>query len=512
MTRLKDYWGLLLALLLTAVTLFPYSAVELGRDQANWLTVAMAIEHGSVMYRDVAVVNTPGLGILFYGINALFGTPLLTPWIAHYLAVMAALIAGYAWVRRFCGAAEATCAVLLSAALWPLSMDWWEIAQKDGIAFALALGSAAALAYGDQRRGLDILAGALFAAAVLFKTSAALYAAPLGLQLALSCNNFRTFLNRGLLAAAGSCGLILLPIAYLVAHDAWASAWGSLFERASAYGGFQRTTNVEILRQLFIKTVRALSFAVFLPLLMLWKRPAGAGHFLPLAGMVLTTAVLFFLQGRGWAYHAVPFVAAFAITCGACLGEIMRAEPRWKKILAIVLVVAALAFAWGNTQRNWYKYVDYLRGNLSAAEYADIFRVSGMATHEEARQIGEWIRLNSSVDDRIFVWGMESQIYLHADRMFIGPSFADAPIWHPQLAVQKPDYYNRQRQRFYQALQETPPTFFVIVRNDANPVEPTPSDQSLDSLPEIVNFLQSNYVRVMETEHLLLLHHNAGNN
>ena len=38
----------------------------------------MAMEHNNVIYRDIAFVNTPGLGALFLALNKLFGNPEIT--------------------------------------------------------------------------------------------------------------------------------------------------------------------------------------------------------------------------------------------------------------------------------------------------------------------------------------------------------------------------------------------------------------------------------------------------
>ena len=510
----QRHWGLLIALLLASLILIPYSTVELGRDQANWLTIAMALENGSVLYRDVAFVNTPGLGVLYLIINKLFGNPEITPWVTHVLTILLTLIAGYAFARKIYGPNEAAWAVIVTALLWPLSMDWWEVGQKDLGAFTLALCSAAVLAWSGARRKHDIAAGALLALAILFKTTGVVYAAPLAVQLYFSSKSFKEFFSRGLWMAAGGIGMAALPLIYFLWHGALGNAWDSLVQRGSAYGGFNRMSPGIILYELSIFLFQSLGLVAVLPLFRLLSMKQDDRRFLPMGLFILTTIALVFLQGRAWFYHMVPFIAAWSLGAGICLGHVISHGKQWLRISSLAVFGITLVYTWGNMDLRWYKYANYMAGNVSYSEHQKLFEehlalnMNWMAPHSESRQIGELIRNNTTPQDRIFVWGMESQIYVYADRMFIGPSFNDAPIWHPQLAEIKPDYFMEKRSLFFSALQETPPAYFVIARDDANPVEPIPSDISLFSMPEFARFIQDNYTPVMGTRYFIVLEHN----
>ena len=148
--------------------------------------------------------------------------------------------------------------------------------------------------------------------------------------------------------------------------------------------------------------------------------------------------------------------------------------------------------------------VQGLTGKFSVELRDQLFPMGGKATPSESRQVADWIRSETTPDDRIFVWGMESQIYVLADRMFIGQSFADAPIWHPQLAESRPGYFNRQSAAFLKTIQATPPKVFVVARNDANPVEPMPSNESLKTLPDLARLIENDYRLEFSTPQLLV--------
>ncbi|MEX5728358.1 hypothetical protein Ga0609869_001711 [Rhodovulum iodosum] len=503
----RRHWGLFLALALATAILLPFSVVELGRDQANWLTVAMALENGSVMYRDVAVVNTPGLGVLFVAVNALFGDPPLTPWIVHLAAVLATITAGYLWAYHALGRAAAMGAALLCAVLWPQTMDWWNIAQKDGVTFAFALMGLAFLAIAPPRRGWAIGAGALMAAAVLTKTTGVLYALPLGVQLYFSSGSTRQFVVRALWCVAGGLAVLALAAAYLTWHSAWQAAYMSLFGRASAYGGFARYSVAVMLVRLSILLGRALGFTLLLPVLSLGAGIRNAARVLPLGLMVVVAVLGFVLQGRGWTYHSVPVTASVALALGAGLGLLLANASRMRSVMALVLVVLSLTASWARYGERWVPYAKRLAGIVPQEAIDPMFDAPDFAGPAESREVAAWIRQATEPTDRIFVWGMESQLYVYSNRMFVGPSFADAPIWHPQLAPRNPAYFQTQRANFFAALTRTPPAVFVVARNDANPVEPWASDRSLRSLPEIVEFIDSNYTLEKTTDHFLVYRH-----
>lgn len=483
--------------------LLPMASSELGRDQANWLTVAMALEHGSVMYRDVAVVNTPGLGFIFAVVNMMTGAPELTPWIVHSLTVLVTILAGYGLVSATSGPAAARGAALLAAILWPQTMGWWELAQKDGVAFMFALSAMAVFAQNPNRIGLNLLAGALFGAAVFTKTSAAIYALPGAVLLITESKSIGALLRRAVWISIGVIVFLLLPAIYLTLNDAWASAKASLIDRALAYGGFQRLSPLEILRKLWSQITSYFWFALLLPAVLVGL-PLGRKKIpVALIAMLLTTVFAVVIQGRGWVYHSVPVAASTALILGTCIGLILENGGRLQRGLSILLVTAAALISLDANRQRLSEYGKALIQEAPTDWYDKTFNVRGKAGPSESRKVAKWIKTVTNLDERIFVWGMESQIYILSDRMFIGPSFADAPIWHPQLAKDKPAYFEKKSLSFLSEINATPPKVFIIARNDANPVEPMDSDDALQTLPSLAAFIEQNYTLQFSTTNLL---------
>ena len=488
---------------LALVIMLPLAGVPLGRDQANWLAVAMALQDGAVMYRDVAVVNTPGLGILFAIVNVLTGRPELTPWIVHVLSVLSVVWAAYHWIDSIAGRGAAAGAAVVTALLWPWTMDWWDLAQKDGVAFAFAVMALAAMAHPSRSPVSAVLSGALLAAAVLTKTSAVVYALPVAVQLAILPGGWRGFLSRGLWTAAGGVAALSLPALYLSYHAAWDDALASLVGRASAYGGFARVEG-ELIGIRLVAWVLKSSVWILVPVLLLYPRPPAERWLLAATALVAITLLQFWAPGRGWLYHAIPVSGALLILFGSLAGRVAFSGEGRSQTIARALVLAAAVHAIYTHHERWILHAAYTAGQLPQEAYDSIFRANDMGRPDEMRAVAAWIKENTGADDMIVVWGMESQIYVLSDRLFPGPSFADGPIWHPELAKVRPDYFNTQRARFHAALLASPPAVFVVARNDANPVEPTPSDVSLAGLPEITAFLAANYSVVMTTDHYIV--------
>ncbi len=493
MTRLGRHWSLFLALSAAFLVVLPLSVAELGRDQANWLTVAMALGEGSVMYRDIAVVNTPGLGGMFWALNGIFGEPTLTPWILHAASTLLVIVAAYLWALQSFGRAEATGAAVLCTLLWPQNMDWWEIAQKDQVAFAFAFLSMAFLAVKSNRPGWAVAAGACMATAVLTKTAAVVYALPLAVQLAVSRPSPRGFLAGSLWTIAGGL-LALMPAAfYVLSHNSWAATYASVVERAVAYGGANREGGGMLARQIAGFVLVAPSFALlllFIPRVSWAEKPV---RWLPLLALLLATILGYFAQGRGWMYHAVPFIGALSIGLGVQLGAVLAERRKLWSLLALLLVALGLCQSWEDRHERWVAYATHMLGSQPRQDLDPLFAVPYFTAPSESREMAAWIEEVTGPEDRIFVWGMESQLYVYSGRMFVGPSFADAPIWHPQLAEIQPEYFNAKRKRFFDDLTRTPPAVFVVVQQDASPVEPWPSDRALQTLPEVVEFLEKNY-------------------
>lgn len=504
MKSIARHWGLLFALLIATVTLLPFSVVELGRDQANWLTIAMAIEHGSIVYRDVAFVNTPGLGFIFAAVNKVFGHPTLTPWIVHVAMLLSIISAGYSWAFRMVSPAAATGAALVCALLLPQTLDWWDIAQKDGLAFAFALISLASLAAKHHRNGWAVAAGIMMSAAVLTKPTAGLYLIAIIAQIIISTENAKYAALRFLFFALGGLLPVLVFSVYLTVHGAWEAFHASLFERATAYGGFARRPVEELLSTLEYQVTLSASFVLLIPLLFPRDVRQKFVHFVPIVLIVIAAASVFVIQGKGWKYHSVPTTASLILLSGMLFGGVISERSHFKTALATGLVVLSIFKSIQTFGSGWVEYAKRFAGVISQEDIYHRFRSRDFAPPEVSKELADWIASVTEPTDRIFVWGMESQIYVYSNRMFVGPSFADGPIWHPQLALKAPEYFNHMRKRFFTDLQFAPPAVFVVVQNDATQVEPWPSDRSFRSLPEVSSFIEENYKLEKTKENFLV--------
>lgn len=498
MKHVREHAGLILALLITLMVVIPYYHAPLGRDQSNWVTIAMAIEDGRVVYRDVAFVNTPGLGYALALVNTITGNPVHGPWWVHLISLLAIAISGYLYILKTHNPTVAGFSVVLLALLWPVTMDWGDISQKDQHAFAFALMACTAMAYARERKGLDVLAGVFLGLSVFMKTTGVLYVVMAAVILMRNPERKLRLMRVGL-----GIAIAALPwVAYFTWTDAWGWMWASLVERGSAYGAFGRLSLSELAIRITQVTWGVLGFTM-LGLVLALRRKA---H-LPLASLILTTLAIVLLQGKGNVYHIVPLSAVTLLSVGVVLGEIITQEDTIWKGAVLAIIAASAVLVWNGQHHDFHRSF-IIWGELSQDEYDMRFDGAGMASTVESKRLGAWIADRTSPDDLIFVWGMESQIYPYSGRLFVGPSFCDAPIWHPQLAEIRPDYYHAQLDRFIHALDETPPELFIVATQDANPLEPWDSDRSLRSIPELVEWLKAHYTLEHKT-HTFLVYRRA---
>ncbi|MBT3223310.1 MAG: hypothetical protein HN348_29910, partial [Proteobacteria bacterium] len=111
-----------------------------------------------------------------------------------------------------------------------------------------------------------------------------------------------------------------------------------------------------------------------------------------------------------------------------------------------------------------------------------------------AEAVAVRIAEESEPEDMILVWGMESQLYALSHRLYA----TQAPWPH---IIANEDYVEmeiawwikEQQQKFMIMLAAERPLFFIVVSNDANQLYPTPSDQMLDWVPGLSDYLKENY-------------------
>lgn len=195
--------------------------------ELEWLE-GVALEHVQRLRAGLPLYTEPSLAwvplnytpLYFWicaGFSGLFGEGFLAMRLVSALATVAAGAAMWGLVRAESGhSAPAWLAVGLFAATYRLGGAWFDVARADSLQLALLLAGGLVARIDPSRWRMPLVAGALFALALLTKQSALVAAGPLVLWIAI------TDRPRGLVLAAV---FALLSAAGLLALDATSGGW-----------------------------------------------------------------------------------------------------------------------------------------------------------------------------------------------------------------------------------------------------------------------------------------------
>jgi hypothetical protein len=106
------------------------------------------------------------------------------------------------------------------------------------------------------------------------------------------------------------------------------------------------------------------------------------------------------------------------------------------------------------------------------------------------RELGTLLRAETRPDERIFVWGFDSAIYLHADR----PAASRFGFSYPLIGG-TPQWRDRVRAELIATLTGAPPRVIVVQTNDyIRLMASRPSSDHLAEFPELAGLIGSRYV------------------
>ena len=373
-------------------------------DEAIYSVVANEIVDGGRPYID-AVERKPPL--LFWTYAAIFEATGKFNWKAlHIVALMwtLATMAGlYVIGRQLFDRTTGLIAALLYSVFQPWAV-WQNLAFNGELMMNLPIVWAWAIAFGrssSRLRPKILVAGALLCAGFLLKQPAAIAAVPLGIYLLLP--SYRA--SRGLSRATSFTHAVMLT--------------------AGFFGTLGLVTLVlwkqDILGDAFYWTIANHSSPHFF-----WKHGvlltlAFVGASLPL---VLGAALAFRDNNGVWAGKHAERIALFGLVIASAIGVAAggRFYPHYYiQLIPALVLLAAPHFAqlWStiNQPRHWLlrPAVAYTWLALTVITFS-ISHWCGLASQRESTETGRYLSAHSAPDDRIFVWGQTSKIYLEARR------------------------------------------------------------------------------------------------
>ncbi|MGZ6123850.1 MAG: hypothetical protein ACXWLR_02765 [Myxococcales bacterium] len=381
----------------------------LGIDDSDFTVIARAMTHGAVLYRDVVDIKPP-LAFALYLPNAWLDAlwPVQVEGILFVAAT--ALLLGAAARRTWGSDAAAVCAAALSigAGLCEAPTVSTELLMNLPTAAALALYAR----WEEEERGwAGFACGALLGLAALVRHQAVFTLGALGLAAAtVGLRARRPWFSRWILLSLG----FVAPWAATMAIFRQAGALPDFVDwvlvRNFRYVG--QSAGSTLLRLLQGAAVCVLGAAP-LPWMMALRggaeavRAPGGLSAAPIRlrltwlALLIVSIIPVSLGGRFYEHYFLQFVPPLALLGAGPLAELLSRwhalRPGVRAALVALAAVPAIGALTYTTARGLLR--DYPLQN------------------PQVQAIGTWLRAHSAPDDRLFVWGHFSPIYLAADRL-----------------------------------------------------------------------------------------------
>ncbi len=441
-------------------------------SEAMYSVVANEIVDGGRPYID-AVERKPPL--LFWTYAAVFKVAGKFNWKALHIVALVWTLCAMAGLYVIGRELFNRNAGLIAALFYGVFQHWWtwknltfdgEMLMNLPIIWAWAI----ALRRSSSRlRPALFPAGALLGAAFLLKQPAAIAAVPLGVYLLLPSYRASRSLTRmnsiiqaailtaGFLAAVGLVTIVLWKQGIL--HEAF---YWTIADHDVPHVFWQKGI------------VNTLIFlGACLPLVMTAERIA-------LFGLLAASAIGAAVGARFYPHYYVQLIPPLALLAApyyARLWSRTMQPPHW-------LLRPAVTYAW-----------------LSLTVIAfSIIHWTGLAPRWVPSEAGRYLSTHSSPDDRIFVWGQTSKMYLEAHRRPACRYIITAPLTGHIFGGLLPGVDTRNRivpgawENLQQDFAKHPPTYIVDIQND-----PKTAQDSVKNFPILAKLLKERYQPVART-------------
>ncbi|EKD82684.1 MAG: hypothetical protein ACD_39C01154G0002 [uncultured bacterium] len=542
---------LLFSLLSVTLLHMPLAEFPMGRDQGVWATAGAAINRGAIFFKDYLHFNLPGLGITYAMALRLTDDPRIATMLVSLMGSMLTIIGLYLLLQTTISEVAAAWSALLFSLMWPTYVDFQSIAQKDFMAVYGLLFGTWLMARSEtpaRWRKLSIYAGGvavgisamykpLFAVAgILF---AFIHAVKFTKSTILTRNytkeHFQDLITNLLLLLAGLLTLAIILLLYLCINGGTTEFYNGLFVFAPAHSGFYRQSIGLQLLVLLVNSyiinpqfdwVWLLHFVIWTPIILTgligMVKNVGGYQRAWLSVPFITALFTYFVQGRCFSYHAIPWQICMFIIAGNWFAMIWaRDNKSWfckeTKLALTLTLFSGVFWVIGLTQQHFVKAELPAWANLISREeylskhFADIIPDTGRPSPGASENLAEWIEQNSNPDDKILVWGLECQLYALSRRMYATHCPFDYLLTRDVSGSPRAmEWQKTIRSQFMAKLKLERPKFIIIVSNDANTVEPVPSNEAVAVVPGFQSFVANQYCKVKSLELFDVYQHNPG--
>jgi hypothetical protein len=209
------------------------------------------------------------------------------------------------------------------------------------------------------------------------------------------------------------------------------------------------------------------------------------------------------IQGKFFSYHwsvAAPALALVAAMGLAWLWADWRAASgvvyRGARLAVYGLVgmVYVVGLWQDQTNGKLARDLPFLVGRSDApaylAQFGHSLRGTDVYSFIEAQETAAYLAANTGPEDTVLVWGFQALVNFLADRRAPTTYVFDYPLTVQQ---EESGYRDRARARLLADLAARPPRYFVIVRNDVNPLQTVDSETLLGEFPELKALVDRDY-------------------
>lgn len=480
-----------------------YSLLEpFGRDQGIHATIAYALDSVLVTYRDVFNIKPPLTTLVHWLSQELFGHSMMAiRKLDLIFATMTALalIETGRLLRR--GLAFGFAAPVGFALIY-YSYGFWEHAQTDGWAGFLVVFALWMMLLGWRRPqgqmrlwlmiGSGVMLGLAFGLKYTIGSAGALLFAP---KIAGLIGQTQTrFLFRDLLGCAlGGLAVLALIVVVMAAFGALAP-FLEIQSFITGYVGYVPEHKPGLVREFLLIDMSspylvAVAGVGLLALVREWvTRQQSLGLVVALA-WGLAGWVSGHVQGKGFGYHFLPMLPAYALLFGIAIetiAELLRAPTHRRAVVTLVLL--GLYVPSQAAQRDRFGLIAFGKPD-PAGFYISAMPSSSNFDIAETVAFAEVVRMHRRPGDGLFLWGYGTMLYFLTET----PPRYRYPYSWPFLVNH---YDGRYTQDLLDRLQADPPAQFVLQSKDATPWAtgtPKSSDEMLADYPALTAFLAQNY-------------------
>jgi len=499
----KSWWMARVFALIIVPVIGAYSLLEpFGRDQGIHATIAYALDNGLVTYRDVFNMKPPLTTAVHWLSQALFGHSMMA--IRALDLIFAALTAlGLVEIGRLLRRGLVFgFAAPVGFALIYYSYGFWEHAQTDGWAGFLVVFALWMMLLGWQRPkgrarlwlmiGSGATLGLAFGLKYTIGGAGVLIFAPL---IAGTIGQTHTrFRIRDLLACVlGGLAVLALIVAVLAAFGAL-DPFLDIQSFITGYVGYVSKSKPGLADEFSLIGMMSpyLIAVVAVGLIAVAVEWIATRESLTLVvGLlwVLAGWVSGHVQGKGFSYHYLPMLPAYALLIGAAVESIagLLRKPGHRGTFAILVLIglylpsrASMLDRFGLTALGQPNPTEVF---IAATQSTSDFDLAAIVTFADV------VRAHHKPGDSLFLWGYSTMLYFLTD---VPPRYRYPYSW-PFMV----NYYDgRYTQDLLDRLRANPPKQFVVQSKDATPwatYNPKSSNEMLAEYPALTAFLAQHY-------------------